>query len=75
MLAIFKGRCKPFAKPAALGAAMLALVACQPVATGSGPSINTRNAVPVALLVPGGSANAADDLAATSLQNAARLAI
>lgn len=75
MLAIFKGRCKPFAKPAALGAAMLALVACQPVATGSGPSINTRNAVPVALLVPGGSANAADDLAAASLQNAARLAI
>jgi len=42
---------------------------------GGGPSINTRNAVPVALLVPGGSADAGDDLLARNFENAARLAI
>ena len=42
---------------------------------GGGPAINTRNAVPVALLVPGGSADAGDELLARNFENAARLAI
>ena len=57
---------------------ILWLAACQPVTLGgggSGPSINTNAAVPVALLVPGGSGNAGDDLLAKNLENAARLAI
>jgi len=40
-----------------------------------GPSIDTTRPVPVALLVPGGSANAADNALASSLENAARLAM
>ena len=54
------------------------LAACQPVTLGggnSGPSINTKNPVPVALLVPGGSGSASDALLAKNLENAARLAI
>ena len=42
---------------------------------GGGPAINTRDAVPVALLIPGGSSTAGDDVLARSLENAARLAI
>ncbi len=58
--------------------AVLWLAACQPVTTtggANGPSINTKDPVPVALLVPGGSANASDNLLAKNLENAARLAI
>lgn len=58
--------------------AAFVLAACVPGAgpiSGSGPSINTGEAVPVALLVPGGSGQATDELLARSLQNAARLAI
>lgn len=54
----------------------LALAACESgigPATGGGPS--TGATVPVALLVPGGSGVATDDLIAASLENAARLAI
>lgn len=56
------------------------LVACDTVPIGGGgggggPSINTRNAVSVALLVPGGSADAGDDLLARNFENAARMAI
>ncbi len=55
---------------------ILWLAACQPVSlSDGGPSINTKAAVPVALLVPGGSANPSDNLNAKSLENAARLAI
>jgi len=55
---------------------ILWLAACQPVSlSDSGPSINTKAAVPVALLVPGGSANPSDNLNAKNLENAARLAI
>ena len=55
---------------------ILWLAGCQPVSlSDSGPSINTKAAVPVALLVPGGSANPSDNLNAKSLENAARLAI
>lgn len=56
----------------------MALAACQPVTLGGnsgGPSINTRAPVPVALLVPSGSAQATDSLVAQGLENAARLAI
>lgn len=61
----------------ALGAASLVLAACSsgteptPVAGGH----YNGAAVPVALLVPGGSGEATDDLIARSLENAARLAI
>lgn len=41
----------------------------------SGPRIDTSRPVPVALLVPGGSGNAADDSLAIALENAARLAM
>ena len=52
------------------------LAACEPLATGGGgPSINTRAPVPVALLVPAGSGETGDDVVASSLENAARLAI
>lgn len=61
---------------------MLALVAaaCQPInlggfGGGSGPSINTKDPVPVALLVPYGSGGAGESGLARSLENAARLAI
>ena len=58
---------------AALGLAALALAACQPT-TGGGPTVSRGQAVPVALLVPGGSGQSSDDVLAQSLQNAARLA-
>ena len=59
----------------ALGAfSALTLVACDmPAAGGGGPSINTSDAVPVALLVPQSSESAAG--IAVSLENAARLAV
>jgi ABC-type branched-subunit amino acid transport system substrate-binding protein len=60
------------------GLAALALTACTlgpGTTTGGGPSIDTGAPVPVALLVPGGSGSASDELLARSLQNAARLAI
>lgn len=55
--------------------AATALAACQPAATGLGPSVDPSAPVPVALLVPAGSGQASDELLARSLQNAARLAI
>ena len=65
--------------PVAVLASALWLAACDvgPIGggAGGGPTINTRNAVPVALLVPGGSADAGDDLLARNFENAARLAI
>ena len=60
---------------------LLWLAACQPVSLGGGtaasggPKIDPSAPVPVALLVPRGSANASDELLARSLENAARLAI
>jgi len=53
----------------------LILAACEPVGFGGGPLINTSKPIPVALLVPGGSENANDALLASSLENAARLAM
>lgn len=63
---------------AALGLAAVAgfLAACQPIpSTGTGPTVSSSGPVPVALLVPGGSAQSGDQLLAKSLENAARLAI
>lgn len=56
------------------------LAACDPVAVAtvggnSGQKIDATRAVPVALLVPGGSGKQGDDLLAKALENAARLAI
>ncbi|SLN66698.1 hypothetical protein TRL7639_03808 [Falsiruegeria litorea R37] len=60
-----------------LGLATAALLAaCEPGGiTSGGPSINTSKPVPVALLVPKGSAQSGDAVLAQSLENAARLAI
>ncbi|MFC3612388.1 penicillin-binding protein activator [Lutimaribacter marinistellae] len=68
------------ARKLALTAAALAttafLSACEPVSVGGGgPSIDTSAPVPVALLVPRGSAQSGDAVLAQSLENAARLAI
>lgn len=55
----------------------LAVAACQPVAIGGlggGPTISTRDPIPVALLVPYGSGGAGEETLARSLENAARLA-
>ncbi len=56
---------------------LLVLSACQmALPTGKGgPSINTSRPIPVALLVPGGSGSAPEQALATSLENAARLAM
>ena len=58
----------------ALGA--LTLAACEPVTTaGNAPSVSTDGRVAVALMVPGASGQATDQLLSRSLENAARLAI
>jgi hypothetical protein len=59
------------------GAAALALAGCEPIATGggSGPRVDPNAPVRVALLVPGGSAEAGHAAIASSLENAARLAV
>ncbi len=55
---------------------VVALAACEPVALGGGgPSVNTSKPIPVALLVPRGSGNSGDAVLASSLENAARLAV
>lgn len=51
------------------------LAGCEANFGGGGPLINTNAPVPVALLLPFGSDNANNDILATSLQNAARLAV
>ncbi|MEC7761893.1 MAG: penicillin-binding protein activator [Pseudomonadota bacterium] len=57
-------------------AATLFLAACgATVSNTGGPRIDTSQPVPVALLVPGGSASATDNALASSLENAARLAM
>ena len=56
----------------------LALAACEPIAGGglsSGPSVNSSEPIPVALLVPSGSGSSTDAILAQSLENAARLAM
>lgn len=59
-------------------AAIGAIAACEPIDTSlgrPGAALDTSTPVPVALLVPRGSANASDEVLARSLENAARLAI
>ncbi|MBW4706253.1 penicillin-binding protein activator [Roseobacter sp. YSTF-M11] len=76
MFAVF-----PFARKVLRAATLpfiaLALAACDqvPGGFGGGPSINTGEAVPVALLVPSGSGQTGDAILAQSLENAARLAM
>ncbi|MEY8837473.1 penicillin-binding protein activator [Cribrihabitans sp. XS_ASV171] len=75
MFALFKPARKLALTAAALAATAF-LSACEPVAVGGGgPSIDTSAPVPVALLVPRGSAQSGDAVLAQSLENAARLAI
>jgi ABC-type branched-subunit amino acid transport system substrate-binding protein len=66
-------------RAALAGAAVAAVAACEPVDTSvagrPAPSVNTAAPIPVALLLPRGSGNASDEVLATSLENAARLAI
>lgn len=70
--------CKPARKLTrfvfALSAAAL-VAACEPGLNTGGPSINTSEPVPVALLVPRGSGQSGDAALAQSLENAARLAM
>ncbi len=56
------------------GLVALALASCT-IGGPGGPGIDTGAAVPVALLVPGGSGSASDELLARSLENAARMAV
>lgn len=51
------------------------LAACGGTTIGGGPSINTSEPVPVALLVPGGSATPSDAVLAQDVENAVRLAM
>lgn len=60
---------------AVIGLCALALAACQPVARSArGPAVTPGAPIQVALLVPGGSSSAGDDLVARNLENAARMA-
>ena len=74
MFAVFRSARKSLRGIVVTLSAALALAACVPT-TGGGPSINTRAPVPVALLVPGGSDQPGDDVLASGLEAAARLAI
>tara|TARA_R110002110_G_scaffold406084_5_gene625639 strand:+ start:4302 stop:5471 length:1170 start_codon:yes stop_codon:yes gene_type:complete len=75
MSSIFKNARRALTLAAAI-AATFALAACQPVGTGSNNTGKARSgAVRVALLVPGASGQAGDDIISRSLQNAARMAI
>lgn len=63
---------------AVLPLCLFALAACDPIAGGGlsgGPSVNSNEAIPVALLVPSGSGSSTDTILAQSLENAARLAM
>ncbi|MFK7752364.1 MAG: penicillin-binding protein activator [Sedimentitalea sp.] len=75
MFNVFGGTRKTAFFGLALAATAL-LSACDTVSIGGGgPSIDTSKPVPVALLVPKGSAQRGDPILAQSLENAARLAI
>ncbi|SDC50007.1 penicillin-binding protein activator [Ruegeria marina] len=75
MFAVFNPARK-FALSALAVAAAAILSACDTATIGGGgPSINASNPVPVALLVPRGSAQPGDAVLAQSLENAARMAI
>ena len=75
MLSVLLKTCKPLVRVVLLFCGLL-LAACEP---GTSPSAGVQggsgDTVAVALLVPGGSGVATDDLIASNLENAARLAI
>lgn len=74
MFSVFHAARKSLAKIALILIAFL-LVTCGPTSFDNAPSINSGEAIPVALLVPGGSGNSGDEVLAGSLENAARLAM
>ncbi len=78
MFAVLRNACKPLLKITAALSTM-ALAACDPSAMsssgGSGQRVDTSTAIPVALLVPGGTANPGEELLARQLRLAAELAI
>jgi ABC-type branched-subunit amino acid transport system substrate-binding protein len=76
MLSVLHKARKSLVRLAAVGAACIGLAACVPVGGGqSGPRLDTSAPVPVALLVPGGSGSAQDELLARNLVQAAQLAV
>jgi hypothetical protein len=75
MFSVLSSRRKALTR-AALLLASIALSACEPIATvGGGPTIDTSEPVPVALILPGGSGNSGDEVLARNLKQAADLAI
>ncbi|WP_126974593.1 penicillin-binding protein activator [Frigidibacter oleivorans] len=75
MIAFFRNPRKPIARLAGLASALW-LAACAPTMnTGSGPAVSRGEAVPVALLLPGATGNAGDEVIGRSLRQAAQLAI
>ncbi|MFY0596828.1 MAG: penicillin-binding protein activator [Cognatishimia sp.] len=74
MFAAFKPR-RGILKGLLAVSATALVIACEPIATGGGPSINTAKPVPVALLVPKSSQSSGDAVLSQSLENAARLAM
>jgi ABC-type branched-subunit amino acid transport system substrate-binding protein len=77
MFAVLNVIRKPFTRLLAGLATIVALAACDPVSTVTtgGGDTPTRGAVPVALLVPHGSADAQEGQLARDLESAARLAV
>lgn len=78
IIKLFKAACKA-ARLAIAPAALVAVAACSPGMTNlsapSGPRTAPSKPVKVALLVPAGSGQPSDDILATALENAARMAI
>jgi ABC-type branched-subunit amino acid transport system substrate-binding protein len=76
MLSVLNEARKSWGRFIVVAFALLALAACVPTGGGQrGPRLDTSVAVPIALLVPGGSGSAQDELLARNLEQAARLAI
>ncbi len=77
MLSAIRRGCKALARLSLVVPALI-LAACVPgegPSTGAGPRVDASAPIAVALLVPGGSGQASDALLASSLENAARLAM
>ncbi len=74
MSSVFLQAARPF-RLFLFAVAALVLAGCNVELGGTGPMVNSRNPVPVALLVPFGSNDSNNDILATSLQNAAQLAV
>ncbi|MCG7493695.1 penicillin-binding protein activator [Thalassobius sp. Cn5-15] len=72
---VVRKACRRVARPLFTALSLAAIAACTPGTFPTVPGIDTNRPVTVALLVPGGSDNAGDQILARSLQNAARLAI